>query len=827
MRVSLSWLREHVALPEGPDAAREVARRLTRAGLVVAGIERVGGPVSGPLVVGRVLDVEVETASNGKTIRWCSVDVGEGEPRGIVCGAANFDAGDLVAVALPGAVLPGGFAITARKTYGHVSDGMICSAPELGLAGDAGGILVLPRDAAEPGADAGALLALADEVLDVEVTPDRGYALSVRGLARELATALERDFADPAALAVDPGDGESWPVKVEDPTACGAFVTRTVSGLDPAAPTPLWLAARLRAAGMRPITLAVDVTNYVMLELGQPIHGYDRDRLAGPIVVRRARDGERLTTLDGAERELHPEDLLITDDSGPIGVAGVMGGSTTEMSASTTAVVVEAAWFDPVVVARSARRHRLPSEASRRFERGVDPQLPEAAAQRVVDLLVELGGATVEPGVTVVRATREPVTIALPADRPARTAGRELPRTAVLRRLAEVGCAVAEEAADVLTVSPPSWRPDLRDPADLDEEVLRLEGYETIPSTVPRPPAGRGLTVEQRLRREVGRALAGAGFLETPSYPFVGEAALDALGLPPDDRRRRSVRLANPMSEQEPAMRTTLLPGLLDAVLRNVGRGFGDLALSETGLVFHPRKGAPAAAPRLPVDRRPSAEELAAVEGALPEQPRHLAVALTGARELPGWEGPGRPATWVDALDAVRVAARAAGVAVEVRRGDLAPWHPGRCAEVVVAGQVVGHAGELHPRAIAALGLPPRTCAAEVDLDAILAAAGGPPRPPRLSAYPVAKEDVALVVDATVPAAEVEAALRDGAGELLESLRLFDVYDGPQIPEGTRSLAYALRLRAADRTLTLEEASAARDAAVAEAGRRTGARLRG
>jgi phenylalanyl-tRNA synthetase beta chain len=837
MRVPLSWLREVVDLPTGAGAVRDVARRLTRAGFVVEGIETAGGAVIGPVVTGRVLEYADEPQKNGKTVRWCQVQVGEGDPRGIVCGAHNFAVGDVVVVALPGSVLPGDFAISARKAYGHVSDGMICSSRELGVGDDHEGILVLP-EGTPVGRPAVDLLGLADEVLDVAVTPDRGYALSLRGLGRELATSYGVPFRDPAALDMTAASAEGWPVRVDDRSGCTRFVARTVTGLDPAAASPLWLSSRVRAAGMRPISLAVDVTNYVMLELGQPIHGYDGDRLAGEIVVRRARAGERLRTLDGAERALDPEDLLITDGSGPIGIAGVMGGGSTELSASTTSVVVEAAHFDAVSIARSARRHKLPSEASRRFERGVDPELAPAAAQRVVDLLVALGGATAEPGVTEIVAPRTPRTIALPAGRVSRTAGREVAVEVVRLRLEQVGCAV--EGDDPLTVTPPSWRPDLRDPADLDEEVLRLEGYESIPSRVPQAPAGRGLTWPQRARREVTRALADAGLVETPTYPFVGPAAVSALGLPEGDPRRAAVRLANPLSEEEPLLRTTLLPGLLAALGRNTGRGNGDVGLFETGLVFLPRPGAPDTAPRLAVDRRPTPEELDRVEAALPAQPTHLAVVLTGDAELPGWWGRGRPATWADAVEAVRTAARAAGAAVTVRRGERAPWHPGRCAELVVSGpgrdgspgervvgeQVVGWAGELHPRVLEALGLPPRTCAAEVDLDLVVAAGGGLPSAPHLSTYPVAKEDVALVVDADVPAAEVEAALRAGAGPLLESLRLFDVYTGPQVGEGRRSLAYALRLRAPDRTLTVEEATAARDGAVAEAARRTGAQLR-
>ncbi|NDL57337.1 phenylalanine--tRNA ligase subunit beta [Phytoactinopolyspora mesophila] len=846
MRVPLSWLREYVDLP-ADVSGRDVADRLIRAGLEVETVEEAGADVTGPLVLGRVLEFSEETHKNGKTIRWCAVDVGpehnadrSGEgaaspSRGIVCGARNFEAGDLVVVCLPGAVLPGGFAITARKTYGHVSDGMICSERELGLGDDHAGIMVLDPDAGSPGDDAGPILYLRDDVLDIAVTPDRGYCLSVRGVAREAATAYGVEFRDPgelsniagtmdtSGLADGPGD---YPVRVEDPERCPVFVTRTVTGFDPTAPSPRWLRRRVQLAGMRPISLAVDITNYVMLELGQPIHGYDRDQLAGTIVVRRADDGEKLTTLDGVVRTLDEDDLLITDDSGPIGLAGVMGGGTTELGANTSSVVIEAANFEPTGVARTARRHKLPSEASRRFERGVDPQLPVVAATRVAQLLVELGGATVEPGVTLVGSAPAPAPVDIAADLPARVVGVEYAPGEVNRLLTAVGADVVAAGSDRLRVTPPSWRPDLTDPFDLVEEVARLHGYDAVPSVLPVAPPGRGITFRQRLHRRIERAVASAGFVEAPSYPFVGEAEFDALGFPADDARRRATRLANRISDEQPLLRTTLLPGLLASLRRNVGRGAVDVAIYEAGLVFLPKPGEAEPPPRLPVERRPSEDELAALEAALPDQPRRLAVALCGDRERAGWWGPGRSSSWADAIEAARVVAGAAGVTLRVEQAEAAPWHPGRCAALYDGTTLVGHAGELHPRVVQALGLPARTSAMEIELDG-LSATDDPVPAPAVSTFPVATQDVALVVDVAVPAADVESALREGAGELLESVRQFDVYSGAQVGEGRKSLAYALRFRAPDRTLTVEETTAARDAAVAVAAERTGATLRG
>ncbi|MER6353367.1 phenylalanine--tRNA ligase subunit beta [Streptomyces sp. NPDC001634] len=835
MRVPLSWLREYVDLP-ATETGRDVQAKLISAGLEVETVEHHGADLKGPLVVGQVLTIE-ELDGFKKPIRFCTVDVGEangtGEPQEIVCGARNFSVGDKVVVVLPGAVLPGGFEISARKTYGRNSHGMICSSEELGMGEDGTkGIIVLPPET-EVGKDAIELLELVDEVLDIAVTANRGDCLSIRGVARETAIAYGLPLRDPALLDVPAPNAFGYPVQVSDPLGCDRFTGRTVTGLDPEARSPIWLQRRLQKVGMRPISLAVDVTNYVMMEIGQPLHAYDRKLVLGPIGVRRAEEGEKLTTLDGVTRTLHAEDLVIADDRGPIGLAGVMGGANTEIADhdnvenATTDVVIEAAHFNAVAIARTARRHKLSSEASRRFERGVDPQAASAAAQRTVDLLVLLAGGTAEAGVTEVIAPSAPHTITIPADHPDKVAGVDYGRETVVRRLQAVGCDVYGQ--DELIVTVPSWRPDLADANDLAEEVIRLEGYENLPSTLPKLPSGRGLTHRQRLHRRVGRALAGAGYVEAPNYPFVSEQIFDQFGLEADDPARRVVKLVNPLNDEEPALRTSLLPGLLGALRRNDGRGSHDLALFETGLVFHPREEQ-RVAPHLPVDRRPTDEEIASLTAALPEQPRHAAVVLAGAREQTGWWGKGRPADWADAVEAARTVAREAGADLVVRKAQYGPWHPGRCAELVVVAdgteRVVGHAGELHPRVVKAFGLPERTCAMELNLEALEEVGDGVPQAPRISTFPVATQDVALVVDKSVPHADVEAALREGAGELLESIRLFDVYESEQLGEGRKSLAYALRFRAPDRTLTVDEASAARDTAVALAAERTGAVLR-
>jgi phenylalanyl-tRNA synthetase beta chain len=826
MRAPISWVAEQVDLPV-ELSPRTLGDALVRVGLEVERVESAADAITGPLVVGRVLEFVDEPQKNGKTIRWCQVDVGEFEPRGIVCGAHNFAVGDLVVVALPDAVLPGGFEIAARKTYGHVSDGMICSVRELGIGDEHDGILVLDRADVEPGTDALDVLGLRDAVLDIAVTPDRGYCLSIRGLAREAAVALDLGFHDIADdVFVPAADDAGYPVHVDAPDGCDQFSARTVEGVDPSAPSPGWIRQRLALSGMRAISLVVDVTNYVMLETGQPLHAFDRAKLRGPLGVRRAAAGEQLETLDGVKRILDPGDLVVTDDSGPVALAGVMGGASTEIDTSSRDIVLEAAHWDPASISRAVRRHKLPSEAAKRFERGVDPAIAEVALQRCVDLLVEHGGARPGVGFTVVGVGPDPATILLSADYPSRLAGLAIDRETVVARLKQVGCEVADddEDAQLLHVLAPTWRPDLTDPADLVEEVVRLEGYDRIPSILPTPPPGKGLTEAQRSRRAVSRALAAAGFVEVLSYPFVSPTIHDAFGLAADDPRRNAARLVNPLSETEPELRTSLLPGLLATLNRNVGRGSRDLAIYEMGLVYLPIEGAPPV-PHPGVEHRPSDAEIAALNAAIPLQPRHVAVVLAGDIERTGWWGPARKAAWPDAIEAARTVARSYRADLGIRRGDVRPWHPGRCAELVLDGEVIGYAGELHPRVIAALNLPERTVAMELDLDAF--SPPPPPSTPSLSAFPPVLLDVALVVDVSVSAAELLQTIRDGAGELLETVRLFDLYADPvTIGVGRKSLAFALRFRAFDRTLTVDEATVARDAAVALAAERYGAALR-
>jgi phenylalanyl-tRNA synthetase beta chain len=844
VRIPLSWLREFAAVPAGATA-EDVMAELVKVGLEEEAVHRPTDTIQGPIVVGQVLSLVKEPQSNGKTINWCQVRVvpegreqaltGDGiDPsgvQGIICGAHNFVEGDKVVVTLPGAVLPGDFRISARKTYGHLSAGMIASVRELGIGEDHDGILVLSRIGLDPelGTDAMELLGLYDQAAEINVTPDRSYCFSIRGVAREYAHATGTGFTDPASRVQAPAAlAGGYPVKLNDDApiygkpGCDRFVARTVRGVDSTRPTPPWMSSRLRLAGMRSISLPVDISNYVMLELGQPLHFYDQDKLSGEIVVRRAVAGEKLKTLDGKERALDVEDLLITDGSGPIGVAGVMGGAATEVSDATSTILIEAAHFEEVSIARSRRRHKLPSEASKRFERGVDWHVAHVAAQRAVDLLVELAGGTAAAEGTDVGTVPEPVTVQLPAAFAAERIGIDFTEEQILTSLEDLG-AVVEKTGAGYSVTAPSWRNDLETKEDLSEEIARLVGYDKIPATLPVAPPGRGLTRVQQQRRRLVQSLADAGLTEVMAYPFVSKAANDTFGVPAAGAERKALKLANPISEEHGYLRTSILPGLIEVAKRNHSRGFRDLALFEAGLVFLPGETLGTASIP-PLGAKPSEEVLDGLYDGVPDQPLHLAAVLTGH------DSPAAPAhtprtwDWADALDIARLAGDVLGVELVVSQGQHQAFHPGRAAQLALrSGEVLGYAGELHPKLLAAHDMPARSVALELNADALFEAAADVIVARHISSYPVATQDVALVVAADVAADAVQDALREGAGELLEEVSLFDVYAGKGIEEGKKSLAFNLRFRADDRTLTAEEASAARDGAVAAAHERFGA----
>ncbi len=824
MKVPLSWLAEYVELVE--DNPRSVMEQLVRVGIEEE--SAIGGDISGPVVVGQVLEFVEEPQSNGKTIRWCQVQVAKDGPesvRGIVCGARNFEVGDKVVVSLPGAVLPGGFAISARKTYGHVSDGMIASARELGLGDDHAGILRLHEIGidAEIGTDAIALLGLGESAAEVNVTPDRGYCLSIRGIAREYSHATGKKFKDPASLW-KPLTGQGFGLKVTDSApihgnpGCSGFALLAVEGIDAKAPTPAWMATRLKLAGMRSISIAVDITNYVMLELGQPLHAYDLDKLTGGITVRRAIPKEEILTLDGKQRRLDVEDLLICDDSGPIGIAGVMGGATTEVSESTSRVLLEAAVFDPISIARTARRHKLPSEASKRFERGVDPEVSAVAAHRAANLLEELAGGKISKLGADYKTKLDRTEIELPLDYASELIGFEYSAKQVTNALELIGCEVKTKSKSYL-VTPPSWRPDLKHKTDLVEEVARLVGYHEIPATLPVAPPGRGLTRNQKLRRSILSNLVGGGMVEVLNYPFVSPEQNKYFS------KQFGVELENPLQGEYPELRKELLPGLLLAAARNISRGLTDVAIFEEGTVFHLTSGKPVL--DLPVgNQRPSKEVLQQLNDSIPSQPRHLAGVFTGDWVSASPTNSAIESGYPQAISALRSALHAVGLSYQLEQVELDGLHPGRSARVLIGENSVGLVGELHPDLADELHLPRRVGVFEIDLDRIYSLSPSVITATEVIAMPALTQDLSLVVPESVSAQAIQFVLVESAGELLESLRLVDEYQGTGIEPGKKSLTFTMVFRDREKTLTQNEANAVKLSAVQACQEKFGAELR-
>ncbi|WP_270627167.1 phenylalanine--tRNA ligase subunit beta [Varibaculum timonense] len=878
--VALDWLKDHVEIIPG-TTVEQLSSDLVKVGLEEETIHPAS--VTGPLVAGRVLTLDAKEQSNGKVINYCRVDVGQfndapgagKEPselpsRGIICGAHNFKVGDLVVVSLPGAVLPGDFQIAQRKTYGHISDGMICSQRELGLGEDHNGIIVLdqllPEKAAAgelpaPGESVLELLGLGEETLEINITPDRGYCFAMRGVGREYAHSTGAKFTDLGLAenlpsgAVPAISDDGFSVKIADDAGvngkvgCDRFVTRIVTGVDTQAATPDWMVRRLEQAGMRSISLAVDATNYVMLDLGQPLHAYDLDKVCEPIVVRRAKSEEKLTTLDDVERPLDSEDLLITDSpegaegSRVLGLAGIMGGASTEVTDSTVNVLIEAAHFESISISRSASRHKLPTEASKRFERGVDFEIAPVAAQRVVDILVEYGGGSDSGRVSDLNNTKPFAEIVMPLHEPARLTGVEYDQETITGLLKDVGCDVRVEDGKVIA-QPPSWRPDLTGPAHLVEEIARLAGYDTIPSRRPRPIAGRGYTPKQRARRDAARALAQGGLVQVLSYPFIAEDVFDSELLGEQDMRRKAVRVANPLADDQPLLRTSLLDTLLAVARRNIARGNEQCAIFETGLVT--RGMGTELTGSFGVAEKPNPDQQRALVKGVPYQPEHIAGVLIGFAELPGALGSGRLYDWADAVAFVRTVAQTLAVPMGVQGKDgrqrlakdnmmgepgspeaVAPFHPGRCARIVVRGACVGLAGQLHPAVCRNFGLPETACAFEIDFEKFTEAMPKKDLQVKpVSAFPPAKEDIALVVDSDIPAVDVQQVIAKQAGDLLEEVRLFDIFSGEQLGAGKKSLAFSLKIRSAEDTLSADEIQAVRNRIIKATAKKFTATLR-
>lgn len=781
----------------GPD---ELAERLTLAGLAVEEVLVTGREVEG-VVVGEVRAIrEHPAADNLVLVRAFD----GGAEHDVVCGARNYAVGDRVPLALPGARLPGGIEIGRRVVRGETSDGMLCSARELRVADDHAGILILDRNA-PLGKDVVAALELDDVILDIDVTPNRPDCLSIVGVAREVAVLYGLPFTVPPPVVAE-GDRDAAAlvrVSVEDVRGCPRYLARVITGVA-LGPSPWWMRRRIMATGMRPISNVVDVTNYVLLERGHPLHAFDRSKLAGSsIVVRRPKRGERIVTLDGQERVPGREDVLICDAERPVAVAGVMGGADSEVSESTTEIVLESAYFDPVRVGRAARRLGLRTEASVRFERGADPEAVPAAADRAAELLASVAGGTVARGaVDVYPRPRRARAIRLRVPRANALIGNGQPAEEMAASLRALGCTV-EASRTALRVFPPSHRPDLVREEDLIEEIARLYGYDRVPETLPTGARAGGLTPAQRRRRVARALLLGAGLSEAQTLSLLPPWFPDRLGLPEEHPWRATVRLANPLSEEESVLRPSLVPGLLLVALRNEARRLLPVRLFEAGTTFAPGDGGVREAGR-------------------------VAWVLTGPAPG-GWHQPERSLDFFDAKGVLEALVEGLGLGSPVVKaageGDAVfargLFHPGRSATVTVDGARVGFLAELHPRTAAALELAHRVVVAELDLDA-LTARSRESVAPVLPRFPAVARDLALVVPEEVPAAAaVQEVVRAAGGSLLESVALFDVYRGEQIPAGMVSLAFALSFRDPERTLTDEDADAALGAIV-EAARSRG-----
>jgi phenylalanyl-tRNA synthetase beta chain len=796
MRAPLSWIRDFTLVDAPVD---EIVAALNQLGLEVEGVEQPGREVAG-VVAARVLGVEPHPNADKLTV--VDVDYGSGSTR-VVCGARNVAAGDVVPYAPAGARLPAIGALERRKIRGVESDGMLLAPDELGLGEDHEGIVQL-GDTAEPGDDVRRLLALDDVILDLSITPNRPDAMCIIGVARELAAHFRLPLTVPEAHApTDPGFVSDITVRIDAPDQCPRYLARVAEVT--MGPSPAWLAQRLIKAGMRPISNVVDVTNYMLLERNQPLHAFDLDRLGGRgILVRLAQPGERITALDGVERPLEPEDLLICDADGvPQAIAGIMGGSTAEVSDSTQAILLEAAYFERMGIARSSKRLKLRSESSARFERGIDPNAVAEHAERAMELFAEVAAARVTP--EVVDEYPRPIErprIRVRTSKVNRVLGTRLTDTEILDALRPLGIDVAGSGDDITAIAP-TFRPDLEREIDIVEEVARRVGFESIGRTVARPDEQvGGLTHPQRERRLVADALAGAGLAEAVTIPLVSAGDVERAGAPVD----RLVEAANPLRAEESVLRTRILPGLLRAVAYNRAHGLPDVGLFELGHVF--------VAP-------------GSNDALLPEEPLHVAAVLAGGVRRQPVE-PDRP---VDPYDAVDVLSQVFD-ALEIADGRTAPaTRPGfdaaRTGTVVVDGEDIGVVGEVDRRVLEAFDLVPPVVGLEVDLDRLLRARrrNRTFRPP--SPYPPSSIDLAFVVAEDVAGADLAATLRIAAGDVLEDVRLFDVFRSDALGAGRKSLAFALRFRAPDHTLTDDEVGEIRrrciDAVVGE----HGAELRG
>jgi phenylalanyl-tRNA synthetase beta chain len=794
MRVPLSWLREYC--DPGMDPAA-LADRLVMTGTEVERVETVGPSSTEGFVVGKVL--EREQHPNADRLSVCRVDTGDGE-RTIVCGAPNVDAGQTVAVVLPGATMPGGMKIRKAKLRGVPSEGMILSAAELEIAEEADGIMVLD-DGPAPGTALGEVLPLGEPVLEIEVTPNRSDCFGVHGVAREVHAITG------APLAADPwsedapaeGEGEVsdyGSVTVEVPELCPRFTARVFTDVE-VGPSPLWLQARLAAAGQRPINNVVDITNYVMLLTAQPLHAFDLDEVPdGELIVRTASDGEKMTTLDDVERSFDAETVLVCDRQGPSGIAGIMGGQRSEVSEGTTRILLEVANWNGTNILRTSRMLGLRSEASARFEKGLHPALCMRAQRIASRLLVELCGAKLVPGtIDVAGEIPESHRLRLRASRVEGLLGMEISQGDQKTYLERLGFEAEADGDDLAVVVPPDRHFDVTREADLIEEVARVHGLdEHLPTTLPSTgSAVGGLSREQRLRRRAEDALRDLGFDQIVGWSFTDPGEAERLRIPADDPRAKPVLLANPLSEEQSAMRTTLLGSLLDVAARNVARGAGDLALFESARVYLDGEG-----------------EFAGDRPSPFSEPHRFAGIAVGSLTPRSWRGGGEAADFFAVKGTLEALAGQLGVQLGFASAEEPFLHPGRAAAVSIGGAAAGWLGEVHPLVCRTWDLD-GAVAFELDAAPLIAAATlGDESYEDVTTFPAVYQDLAVVVPGDVSADQVRQAILAGGGELLGQAEVFDLYEGEQLGENRKSLALNLEFRAADRTLTDEEVAGLR-----------------
>jgi len=790
MRVPLFWLYEY----SKPDlSAAQLAERLAMTGTEVERVERHGVAGLEHFVVGKVLRAERHPDADRLSV--CLVDIGTGEPSQIVCGAPNVAAGQTVAVAKPGAVMPDGTTLGRAKLRGQESNGMILAEDEVAIGTEHAGIMVLDGDSLAPGMPLAEVLPIATDVLVLEITPNRPDCLGIYGVAREVHAATGAGL-EPPPWSTDPGSEGDLPpslarVRVECPDLCPRFTARVFEGVT-IAPSPPWLKARLMAAGQRPISNVVDITNYVMLLTGQPLHAFDLDRVAGAqLTVRRAQAGEEVETLDGQARRLDPDVVLIADGDGPTSIAGIMGGARSEVEPTTTRVLMEAANWEGANIHRTSLKLGLRTEASARFEKQLQPEQAMEAQAVATQLMIELCGARLVPGtIDVGGPGPSPRTIRLRDARVEGLLGAPVQR-ARARQILEALEFETTDAADGLDVTvPPFRRADVTREADLIEEVARLDGLERLPATLParRGASGR-LTPRQRLRRAAADALTAQGLHEIVGWSFVGPDLAHRLRLGDVP----ALELVNPMSAEQSRLRMTLLGSLLDVAQRNRARGAGAVRLFEAGPVYLPRSA-----------------------GEQPREPYHLAALLTGAVRPPSWREPDpRGADFFAAKGALAGVLDRLRISWSVERASEPFLHPGQAAAVLVNGSRVGWLGVVHPTVAAHWDIDQTVAGFEIDLDAV-------PEPGTamfedVTSYPEVREDLAVVVSDDVTASQVVDVVRRAGAPLLHRAEVFDVYRNPErLGEGNVSLALRLTYRAPDRTLTDSEVAAQREA-IAEA----------